>query len=412
MTASAAPNPHDPVDLLTAARAGDRRAIARLMTLVERADDNDVRILSAEARPASETAWIIGITGAPGVGKSSLVAALIAEFRRRGSSVAVIAVDPSSPFSGGALLGDRIRMQDHYGDPGVFIRSMAARNHLGGIAAATPLAVSVLAAVGFDVVIVETVGVGQSELEIAATADTTIVVLAPGAGDGVQAAKAGILEIADIFAINKADLAGAGQVESALTTMLEVGHAASPGGDSDDRLPPIMRVVAVRSEGVGDLLDNAKQHLDWLRSHGYHDARRRARAIQLVETLAIDQVRSLLQGQQGVRRHPSSSQRAESHPERSTAAPAGNIDHGIDHDMGHDVDDGIGSDVGRAGGSGIGGAARVDADRATDPGTARDFDADIDRVIDRLVDGAISPHDAVDAVIARLARRGEHQESQ
>jgi len=376
VTTSVAPNAHDPVGLLEAARAGDRRAIARLMTVVERADDNDVRTLSAAAQPASEAAWILGITGAPGVGKSSLVAALIAELRDRGSTVAVIAVDPSSPFSGGALLGDRIRMQDHHGDPGVFIRSMAARDHLGGISAATPLAVSVLAAVGFDVVMVETVGVGQSELEIAATADTTIVVLAPGAGDGVQAAKAGILEIADIFAINKADLSGAGRVESALATMLEVGHAASAGGEGADRLPPIMRVVAIRSEGVGDLLDAAQQHLDWLRAHGHHDTRRRARAIQLVETLAIDRLRLLLRGRQAVRRDTPSAERLAGRAERDVTVPA-NID--------HEIDGGTGPDAGGA------------------------VNAQINRVIDQLVDGEISPHDAVDAVIARLAHREDHQ---
>ncbi|MGV3563762.1 MAG: methylmalonyl Co-A mutase-associated GTPase MeaB, partial [Nocardioides sp.] len=195
-------------DLVERARAGQARAVARLVSLVE--DESPLlRPVMAALAPHTGRAHVVGLTGAPGVGKSTSTNALIGALRAAGKRVGVLAVDPSSPFSGGALLGDRIRMQDHASDEGVFIRSMASRGHLGGLSFTTPQAVRVLDAAGFDVVLVETVGVGQSEVEVAGLADTTMVLLAPGMGDGIQAAKAGILEVGDVYVVNKADRDGA-----------------------------------------------------------------------------------------------------------------------------------------------------------------------------------------------------------
>jgi LAO/AO transport system kinase len=190
-------------ELVARVGAGEARAVARLISWVE--DGAPELAQALDALPSRPSAYVIGLTGSPGVGKSTVTSALVGAFRARGLRVGVLAIDPSSPFTGGALLGDRIRMQEHATDPGVFIRSMASRGHLGGMAAATPQAVRVLEAAGCDVVLIETVGVGQSEVDVAATADATVVLLAPGMGDGVQAAKAGILEIADIVCVNKAD---------------------------------------------------------------------------------------------------------------------------------------------------------------------------------------------------------------
>jgi LAO/AO transport system kinase len=234
---------------------------------------------------------VLGITGSPGVGKSTLTNAIATELRSRGRSVAILAVDPSSPFSGGALLGDRVRMQGHHADADVFIRSMASRGHLGGLSFATPQAVLVLDAAGFDDVIVETVGVGQSEVEVAATADTTVVALAPGMGDGIQAAKAGILEVADVFVINKADHGGAGQLESELRGMLEMGHALEEPGAPASWWPPIVRTVAVRGEGVVELVDAFDDHATHLASTGERAQRRRERALHVVREIALEQVR-------------------------------------------------------------------------------------------------------------------------
>ena len=195
-------------DLLARARDGSPRAVARLISLVEDASPQ-LREVMAALVPHTGRAWVVGLTGSPGVGKSTATSVLVSALRSRDLRVGVLAVDPSSPFSGGALLGDRIRMSEHATDPDVYIRSMASRGHLGGLSWATPQAVRVLDAAGCDVVLVETVGVGQSEVEVAAAADTTVVLLAPGMGDGIQAAKAGILEIGDVFAVNKADRDGA-----------------------------------------------------------------------------------------------------------------------------------------------------------------------------------------------------------
>ena len=226
--------------------------------MVEDGSPASLRELIGGLWPATGSARVIGVTGSPGVGKSTLTNSVATRLRRAGRTVAIVAVDPSSPFSGGALLGDRVRMQGHHADDGVFIRSMASRGHLGGLSFATPQAVLVLDAAGFDDVLIETVGVGQSEVEVAATADTTIVALAPGMGDGIQAAKAGILEIADIFVINKADAGGAGKLEAELRGMLEMGHAVQDDGNG--WWPPILRTVAVRDEGVEELVAAIDEH--------------------------------------------------------------------------------------------------------------------------------------------------------
>jgi LAO/AO transport system kinase len=277
-------------DLVDGVLAGQRRALARALTWIEDGTPEQLRGIVAGLYPHTGSARIVGITGSPGVGKSTLTNAIAAELRRRDRTVAVLAVDPSSPFSGGALLGDRVRMQGHHADDGVYIRSMASRGHLGGLSFATPQAAMVLDAAGFDDVIIETVGVGQSEVEVAATADTTLVALAPGMGDSIQAAKAGILEVADVFVINKADAGGAGKLESEIRGMLEMGHAV--GSDGDGWWPPILRTVAVREEGISDLIDAIDQHGDHLRQSGLLDRRHRDRAIHAVREIALERIRA------------------------------------------------------------------------------------------------------------------------
>src|SRR3954452_2306200 len=243
-------------DLVERALAGDRVAVAKLLSRVEQGGE-DARAVVSRLHPHTERAWSVGITGAPGAGKSTLTDALVARVRADDLEVGVLAVDPSSPFSGGAILGDRVRMQRHSTDPGVFIRSMASRGHLGGLAVATPQSVRVLDAVGKPWVIVETVGVGQVEVEIASQADTTIVVVNPGWGDEVQAAKAGLLEIADIFVVNKADRPGADVTVSDLAGMLELGHGRA-------WRPPIVRTVATDGDGVDDLWTQIGAHRAFL----------------------------------------------------------------------------------------------------------------------------------------------------
>lgn len=214
--------------LVEQARQGRPRAVARLISLVENAAP-ELREVMAVLAPYTGHAYTVGLTGSPGVGKSTSTSALVSAYRRLGKRVGVLAVDPSSPFSGGALLGDRVRMQDHATDPEVFIRSMATRGHLGGLSWAAPQALRVLDAAGCDVILVETVGVGQSEVEIAAQADTAVVLLAPGMGDGIQAAKAGILEIGDVFVVNKADRDGADATARELNHMLGSARPARRG---------------------------------------------------------------------------------------------------------------------------------------------------------------------------------------
>jgi len=239
--------------------------------------------------PDTGRAHIIGLTGAPGVGKSTTTAALVGALRDQGQRVGVLAVDPSSPFSGGALLGDRVRMQAHALDPGVYIRSMATRGHLGGLAVAASQALRVLDAAGFDVVLLETVGVGQSEVEVAALADVTLVLLAPGMGDGVQAAKAGILEIGDIFVVNKSDRDGAQALIRELRGMVVLGDR-EPGAWK----PPIVSTVAHRGEGIADLVGRIEQFRAAQQTTGEWVARRVARARQEVETLVLARLQAEL----------------------------------------------------------------------------------------------------------------------
>lgn len=266
--------------LVEGARSGRVRDLARLVSLVEDGAP-DVADLMGLLVGSAAPARVIGITGSPGVGKSTTTSALITALRGRGQRVGVLAVDPSSPFSGGALLGDRIRMQSHATDGGVFIRSMASRGHLGGLAATTPQALRVLEAAGFDVVLIETVGVGQSEVEVAGAADTTLVLLAPGMGDGIQAAKAGILEVGDVFAVNKADRDGADATVRELRAMLGLGERSTM-----DWVPPIVRTVASTGAGVDDLLDALDAHAAWLAESGAWEQRRTRRAREEIVALA------------------------------------------------------------------------------------------------------------------------------
>ncbi len=277
----------DVATLVEQARAGQPRAVARLISLVEDASDRLPEVAAALA-PHTGNAQIVGLTGSPGVGKSTTTTALVRAFRVRDLRVGVLAVDPSSPFSGGALLGDRVRMQDHATDDKVFIRSMASRGHLGGLAWATPQALRVLDAAGCDVILVETVGVGQAEVDIASSADTTIVLLAPGMGDGIQAAKAGILEIADLFVVNKADRDGADTTVRDLRSMLSLGGRHSEAGAWR---PPILKTVASRGEGIDDVLDAMTRHREWMQAHGELRRRRTARACAEIEAIAVRSLR-------------------------------------------------------------------------------------------------------------------------
>jgi LAO/AO transport system kinase len=275
--------------LVEGAREGNARSVARLISLVEDASPA-LREVAAALAPHTGSAQVIGLTGAPGVGKSTTTTALVRALRAEGKRVGVLAVDPSSPFSGGALLGDRVRMQDHAGDSGVFIRSMASRGHLGGLSWATPQALRVLDAAGCDVVLIETVGVGQSELEIASLADTTLVLVAPGMGDGIQAAKAGILEVADVFVVNKADRDGADQTVRDLRYMQSLGGRHSEAGHWR---PPICRTVASREtdSGIDEVLAKIEQHREWLEASGEGHRRRSERAAREVEAIALAALR-------------------------------------------------------------------------------------------------------------------------
>jgi LAO/AO transport system kinase len=271
---------------VAAARDGDPRALARLITLVEN-DDPALPELAALLAPHTGDAQVIGLTGSPGVGKSTTTNELVRALRARGHRVGVLAVDPSSPFTGGAILGDRVRMQDHATDAGVYIRSMSSRGHLGGLAAATPQAVRVLEGAGCDVVLVETVGVGQAEVEVASLADTTLVLLAPGMGDAIQAVKAGILEIADVFVVNKADRDGADATYRDIQGMIGLGERA-PG----QWRPQVLRAVAAKGEGIDEILAAVDKHRQWLVSHGELRRRREARAAAEVEAIALAALRA------------------------------------------------------------------------------------------------------------------------
>ena len=280
-------------DLVRAALAGDRRSIARLMSVMERGDGEAQRAL-AQLYPHSGQAHIVGVTGAPGTGKSTLVTEMAKAFRKRGLSIGIVAVDPTSPFTGGALLGDRIRMRELVTDPQVFVRSMATRGSLGGLARATADVVHVLDAAGYPVILVETVGAGQSEVDIARTAHTTIVVEMPAAGDDIQAIKAGILEIADILVVNKADLPGADNAVAALSAMLDLNQprtewhhgelvrveAVAGTASTQAWRPPVLKTCAVRGEGIEELLSAADAHWQYQRDSGLHALRERERVAE------------------------------------------------------------------------------------------------------------------------------------
>jgi LAO/AO transport system kinase len=273
-------------DVVAAVRLGNPRALGRLISWIENGSAA-LPMIMKELAPDTGQAHIVGLTGAPGVGKSTTVTGLVSALRERGERVGVLAVDPSSPFSGGALLGDRVRMQEHALDRDVYIRSMATRGHLGGLAVATPQALRAFDAAGFDTVIVETVGVGQSELEVAEMADTIIVLLAPGMGDGIQAAKAGILEIADIFVVNKSDRDGAQALVRELRTMIALADRGS-----QDWKPPIVMTVAYQNRGIGDLLAAIDRFRASQAETGRAALRRIARARREVESIALAKVRA------------------------------------------------------------------------------------------------------------------------
>ncbi|MER7764332.1 methylmalonyl Co-A mutase-associated GTPase MeaB [Streptomyces sp. NPDC097619] len=281
----------DVPQLVAQAREGRPRAVARLISLVEGASPQLREVMAALA-PLAGNAYVVGLTGSPGVGKSTSTSALVTAYRKAGKRVGVLAVDPSSPFSGGALLGDRVRMSEHSSDPGVYIRSMATRGHLGGLAWAAPQAIRVLDGAGCDVILVETVGVGQSEVEIASQADTSVVLLAPGMGDGIQAAKAGILEIGDVYVVNKADRDGADATARELNHMLGLGEARGPA----DWRPPIVKTVAARAQGIDEVVEALEKHRAWMEEHGVLAARRAARAAHEIETIAVTALRSRIGG--------------------------------------------------------------------------------------------------------------------
>jgi LAO/AO transport system kinase len=270
-----------PGSLLEAARAGDRTALARLLTVVENGGDAARDELAGLPAVAARPAATVGITGAPGAGKSTLTDRLVAALRATGARVAVLAIDPSSPFSGGAILGDRVRMAGHDTDPGVYVRSVATRGHLGGLARSTPQAVRVLEAAGFDWVLVETVGVGQVEVQIAGAADSTVVVLNPGWGDGVQAAKAGLMEIADVFAVNKADREGLAATLRDIRAMLSL--AAGRGW-----APPVVETVATTDRGTDALLTAVLDHRAHLEASGGLAARRAQRVADELRALVVE----------------------------------------------------------------------------------------------------------------------------
>jgi LAO/AO transport system kinase len=273
----------NPVELVEQVVAGDRSAVARLISLVERGGD-PARETGRLTFPLSGQTYTVGLTGPPGAGKSTLTDRLIALIRATGSEVGVLAIDPSSPFSGGAFLGDRVRMQDHALDRGVFIRSMATRGHLGGLALATPEAIRVLDAAGLPVVLVETVGVGQVEVEIAGSADTTVVVVNPGAGDAVQAHKAGLLEVADVFVINKADRPGVKELERDLNNMLDYDPAIHAG---EAWRPPIVRTVANSGEGVDEVWAAVNRHRSRMEETGELAERRRRRLADELRAIVV-----------------------------------------------------------------------------------------------------------------------------
>jgi GTPase len=271
-------------DLFEAALDGDRGALARLLSLIERGDD-EARTIGRIAHPRSGAAYTVGMTGAPGAGKSTLTSAIISHLRSLDLEIAILAIDPSSPFTGGAILGDRVRMQDHATDSGVFIRSMATRGHLGGLALATPEAVRLLDAVGRRWIVVETVGVGQVEVEVAGKADTTVVVVNPGWGDSVQANKAGLMEIADVFVINKADRAGVEDTRRDLMQMLDLSDLPH-----DSWRPPIVPTVGSTGEGVVELWEAVLAHREHAERSGELERRRSFRMREELREIVVQRL--------------------------------------------------------------------------------------------------------------------------
>jgi LAO/AO transport system kinase len=280
----------DATALVERALAGERRSVARLISLVEDGGA-DLGPVMQVLYPHTGDAYSIGITGAPGAGKSSLTDRLVARVRQDDKKVGVLAIDPSSPFSGGALLGDRVRMQGHATDEGVFIRSMATRGHLGGLALAAPEAVRVLDAAGNDIVIIETVGVGQAEVEITDACDTTLVVLNPGWGDAVQAAKAGLMEIADIYVINKADRPGAKDTHRELKNLIQMSDA--------EWKPEIVETVAIKNEGIDDLWNAVEKHRAYQEERGLLDARRKRRIARELKEIVAERYRQRIEDETG-----------------------------------------------------------------------------------------------------------------
>jgi len=265
--------------------SGDRRALARVISRIEREDEETAGII-AEIYKETGNALTIGFTGPPGVGKSSIIAKLIELYRQEDRRVGVVSVDPSSPFSKGAILGDRIRLSDHFLDPGVFIRSMGSRGHLGGLAGGSRLAAIAMEACGYDVILYETVGVGQGEVEVASAADTVVLCLQPGAGDAVQALKAGVMEIADVFCMNKSDNPQAKNAASEVRSILEIGQELDP----DPWFPPIVMTRGDTGEGVQELKDTIQKHRDFLEEDGRLAERRRAAIREFVVSWATNRL--------------------------------------------------------------------------------------------------------------------------
>lgn len=278
-------------DLIERLLSGDRRALARVISKIER-EDSEVPGIVQEIYPRTGNALTIGFTGPPGVGKSSIIAKLIELYREEGRRVGVVSVDPSSPFSKGAILGDRIRLSDHFLDPGVFIRSMGSRGHLGGLAGGSRLAAMAMEASGIDVVVYETVGVGQGEVEVASAADTVVLALQPGAGDAVQALKAGVMEIADVFCINKADHPRAKGAANEVRSILEIGQELDP----DPWFPPVVMTRGDTGEGVEELKETIARHRAHLEESGKLEIRRRAALKQFVVAWATDRLEKEMRG--------------------------------------------------------------------------------------------------------------------
>jgi len=278
-------------DLVKRLLDGDKRALARVISKIERKDSETAEIV-AGIYPKTGNAVTIGFTGPPGVGKSSIIAKLIRLYRDEDKRIGVVSVDPSSPFSKGAILGDRIRLSDHFLDPGVFIRSMGSRGHLGGLAGGSRLAAMAMEAAGMDVVLYETVGVGQGEVEVASTADTVVLALQPGAGDAVQALKAGVMEIADVFCINKADHPRAKGAASEVRSILEIGHELDP----DPWFPPIVMTRGDTGEGVEELEETIAKHRSYLEESGKLEERRRASLKKFVVEWATDRLEKEMRG--------------------------------------------------------------------------------------------------------------------